>query len=230
MQCFFIMEKQTKTCPFCGEEILATAKKCKHCGEWLERENAHQEEPATIVAERQQTQSAGDAVEKRCGFFEFYLDKTWHGTDLKEPQKGKTYWAFIPAFNFGAVISRRQFWFATLLIAASYGALAAYLLDYANLFMLNKFARIIIWFYWALVFAKMLELQVRRLRDTGKSPWLVLLNFVPLVGQLVLIILFCGKGSSCPKTKWTGRDTFGIACLLFIYGVLEFVIPGMFTF
>ena len=28
-------EKQTKNCPYCGEEILATAKKCKHCGEWL---------------------------------------------------------------------------------------------------------------------------------------------------------------------------------------------------
>ena len=30
------MEQQTKNCPYCGEEILAVAKKCKHCGEWLE--------------------------------------------------------------------------------------------------------------------------------------------------------------------------------------------------
>ncbi|MDR0758128.1 MAG: zinc ribbon domain-containing protein [Tannerella sp.] len=28
----------TKNCPFCGEEILATARKCKHCGEWLEEQ------------------------------------------------------------------------------------------------------------------------------------------------------------------------------------------------
>lgn len=29
------MEQETKNCPYCGEEIMATAKKCKHCGEWL---------------------------------------------------------------------------------------------------------------------------------------------------------------------------------------------------
>lgn len=27
---------ETKQCPFCSEDILTTAKKCKHCGEWLE--------------------------------------------------------------------------------------------------------------------------------------------------------------------------------------------------
>ena len=26
---------QTKACSFCGETILSTAQKCKHCGEWL---------------------------------------------------------------------------------------------------------------------------------------------------------------------------------------------------
>lgn len=30
------MEKKTKACPFCWEEILEEAKKCKHCGEFLE--------------------------------------------------------------------------------------------------------------------------------------------------------------------------------------------------
>lgn len=29
------LKKETKECPCCGEDILETAKKCKHCGEWL---------------------------------------------------------------------------------------------------------------------------------------------------------------------------------------------------
>ena len=27
-----------KICPFCAEEIKAKAKKCKHCGEWLDKD------------------------------------------------------------------------------------------------------------------------------------------------------------------------------------------------
>lgn len=30
------LEPQMKPCPFCGEQIMETAKKCKHCGEFLD--------------------------------------------------------------------------------------------------------------------------------------------------------------------------------------------------
>lgn len=38
------MEK-TKKCPYCGEEILAIAKKCKHCNEWLDETEILSEAP-----------------------------------------------------------------------------------------------------------------------------------------------------------------------------------------
>lgn len=41
------MINNTKQCPFCGEEIQATAKKCRHCGEWLEDSVSNTQNQAT---------------------------------------------------------------------------------------------------------------------------------------------------------------------------------------
>ncbi len=41
--------EETKRCPYCGEEILAVAKKCKHCGEWLETKEPEKEKKACPV-------------------------------------------------------------------------------------------------------------------------------------------------------------------------------------
>jgi uncharacterized protein (DUF983 family) len=37
------MSEEIKRCPFCGEEILAVAKKCKHCGSNLDEEPSREE-------------------------------------------------------------------------------------------------------------------------------------------------------------------------------------------
>lgn len=34
-----MVDKDTKKCPYCGKEILAVAKKCRHCGQWMPNES-----------------------------------------------------------------------------------------------------------------------------------------------------------------------------------------------
>ena len=42
-----------KQCPYCGEEILAVAKKCKHCGEILDEDlkKERKEKPKKVQSE-----------------------------------------------------------------------------------------------------------------------------------------------------------------------------------
>ena len=39
----------TIRCPYCSEKILSTAKKCKHCGEFLDKEQQSKEKADGIV-------------------------------------------------------------------------------------------------------------------------------------------------------------------------------------
>jgi len=46
---------ETTKCPNCGEEILAAAKKCKHCGEWLDKVTAIKTEQKEKLEEKKST-------------------------------------------------------------------------------------------------------------------------------------------------------------------------------
>ncbi|MGN0018516.1 MAG: hypothetical protein ACI37S_05695 [Candidatus Gastranaerophilaceae bacterium] len=60
-------ENETKKCPFCGEEILATAKKCKHCGEWLEKSENNEHNSQQKVSIKYELPSCGGSC--GCGCF-----------------------------------------------------------------------------------------------------------------------------------------------------------------
>lgn len=45
-----VTQEQTKACPFCGEIILSVAKKCKHCGEFLDGSKQTDATPYILLA------------------------------------------------------------------------------------------------------------------------------------------------------------------------------------
>jgi len=55
----FPRSKKTCACPYCGEEVLVVAIKCKHCGEFLNGRNAGVSVP--------RPQSPGTPVCQQCG-------------------------------------------------------------------------------------------------------------------------------------------------------------------
>ena len=50
--------------------------------------------------------------------------------------------------------------------------------------------------YILAVFLPTLAVDFRRLHDTDRSAWWILIAFIPIVGAIVLIVFFCQKGTA----------------------------------
>jgi hypothetical protein len=67
--------EETKKCPYCGGEILATAKKCKHCKKWLntEQELSKSEQKVIVGGNMSENQEQDKRKEKRKKYKWFIL-------------------------------------------------------------------------------------------------------------------------------------------------------------
>ncbi len=74
---------------------------------------------------------------------------------------------------------------------------------------------------WILVtIVPALAVLVRRLHDTGKSGWWVLIGFVPFVGTIVLFV-FLGLGFRCRRQQvWSFSEALSVVNLSFLCGVV----------
>ena len=64
------------------------------------------------------------------------------------------------------------------------------------------------WIYIAALFIPNLAVSVRRLHDTGKSGWWLLIGLIPLVGAIVLLVFFVQSGTPGPNEY--GPDPKGV--------------------
>lgn len=112
--------------------------------------------------------------------------------------------------TFSGRANRPEFWWFTLLVVL--GASLSTTLDGA-VFRPDEYLEFGIRFglhtYWPLnslfsllIFLPSLAVSIRRLHDTDRSGWWVLLHFIPLIGTIILIVWFCGRGTP-------GRNRFG---------------------
>jgi uncharacterized membrane protein YhaH (DUF805 family) len=60
---------------------------------------------------------------------------------------------------------------------------------------------IMVFIYALGVIIPSLAVAIRRLHDTGNSGWLYLVGIIPLVGPIILLVLFCTDGKP-GENKW----------------------------
>lgn len=88
------------------------------------------------------------------------------------------------AFDFNGKATRSEYWYAILfnfliaLVLGMISAAAPVLVMVASL-------------YSILIIIPALSLAIRRFRDAGKSPWFILVAFIPLVGWIWYLVILC---------------------------------------
>ncbi len=53
--------------------------------------------------------------------------------------------------------------------------------------------------FWVVIIVPTVALAIRRLHDTDKSGWWLLIGFVPIVGTIVLLVFYIMEGTSGPN-------------------------------
>ena len=106
--------------------------------------------------------------------------------------------------TFSGRACRSEFWWFSLFNVLVGVVISAISLAVKMLFLSTLFSTL----FQVLVFLPSLAVGVRRLHDTGKSGWMYLVAFIPLIGAIWLLVLFCTD--SQPGANEYGENPKGL--------------------
>lgn len=227
--------KEIKKCPYCGEEIAATAQKCEYCGESLKAENSQTESKTMIVCP-----VCGEDVKEGTEACPYCHERIEKGsptvipnaeinnspeltvkTELEEKRPGFFEYYFYDAsirhiINFTGEISRKQFWMGMLILYIFFAVFVLITEIFVHLdcaIWVSKSLLTLITISAILLNISLLSITIRRLHDCSWSGWWVL-----LLGPLTLPILICKGKTKCKRVKHNKTDfiIWGILGLLFL--------------
>ena len=95
--------------------------------------------------------------------------------------------------NFNGRARRSEYWFFTLFNTIAIISLAIFSA------VIGSFGFILVLIYFLGIITPLLALITRRLHDIGKSGWFYLVAFIPLVGGIWILVLFCTDSNYGPN-------------------------------
>ena len=151
------------TCRYCGELLADNAKFCTNCGAKVE-----QEEPTAevTVVNPVHTQHEDCVHEGHVG----------NPKSISFMEAVKLF--FTRYADFKGRSRRSEYWWASLGIGIAGSIISSAFPDFS-------------WIWSLIILVPSLALSVRRLHDIGRSGWWYLVNFIPLVGQIITLIWAC---------------------------------------
>lgn len=223
-----------RKCPYCGEEIMISAQKCRFCGEWISNPDSEATQMAPAQSgghSHQQQQPYGGAAQNT------YNNPSQQGPSYQHPYQNpyqparqtsesssffETY--FFEPFktqyaDFSGYTNVKSFWLTYLAFWLVNIGIAGLVL---MVMAVGGFAGILVGgilggLFNLAIIIPILALMARRLRDSGKSPWLILISLIPVIGSIILLILLCMPSQySHPKRNVgfkIGDVLITIACL-----------------
>jgi uncharacterized membrane protein YhaH (DUF805 family) len=111
--------------------------------------------------------------------------------------------AFYEYFNFSGRARRKEFWIFIL-----FNLTFTWLLSKVDATFNTQYFTITSYAYSLLVLIPTIAVSLRRLHDSGKTGWNLLLIFIPIIGWIWLLILLIMVGE--PRTNRWGHYPKGV--------------------